>query len=79
MEVFVGYIMLVPYGRIPDGWFPCMGGTYSISQYNTLFVLLGTRFGGNGQTTFAVPDLQEYCPTGMMYIIAHSGIFPSRA
>ena len=77
MVVFVGYIMLVPYYNLPEGWLPCVGGTYAINAFQPLFSLLGTRFGGDGITTFAVPDLQEYCPTGMMYIVAYNGIFPS--
>jgi microcystin-dependent protein len=77
MEPFIGQVLLVPYNLLPDGWLPCIGTILPIASYEILFNLLGTRFGGNGQITFAIPDLQNICPTGMMYIIAYTGIFPS--
>jgi hypothetical protein len=77
MEPFIGQVLLVPYYRLPEGWLPCIGTILPIADYEPLFALLSTRFGGNGQTTFAIPDLQNICPTGMMYIIAYTGFFPS--
>jgi len=77
MDTFVGSVLLVPYTYIPDGWLPCVGTLLPIQDYETLFNLIGTTFGGNGQDTFALPNLQNICPTGMMYIIACWGIYPS--
>jgi microcystin-dependent protein len=77
MNPFIGQVLLVPYNFLPDGWLPCIGTILPIANYQPLFALLSTKFGGNGQTTFAIPDLQNICPTGMMYIIAYVGIYPS--
>jgi microcystin-dependent protein len=48
-----------------------------IQQNVALFSLIGTRFGGDGQTTFGLPDLRSVTPNGMTYTICTSGIFPS--
>lgn len=58
MEPFIGEIMLVPYNFAPRGWAFCQGQIISIAQNTALFSLLGTTYGGNGQTTFALPDLR---------------------
>jgi microcystin-dependent protein len=79
MYTFIGSVLLVPYTYIPDGWLPCVGTLLPIQDYETLFNLIGTTFGGNGNETFAVPNLQNICPTGMMYIIAYVGYFPSQS
>jgi microcystin-dependent protein len=55
-----------------------VGTLLPIEEYETLFNLIGTTYGGNGQDTFALPNLQNICPTGMMYIISYVGIFPSQ-
>jgi len=64
MEPFIGEIMLVPYNFAPRGWAFCSGQILSISQNTALFALIGTTFGGNGQTTFALPDLQGRAALG---------------
>src|SRR5215475_4971153 len=61
-EPFLGQIMLVPYNFAPRGWAFCNGQLLSISQNTALFSLLGTTYGGNGQTTFALPDLRGRVP-----------------
>jgi microcystin-dependent protein len=48
--------------RIPEGWFACDGSLKSIAEYQTLFVLLGTTYGGDGVNSFAVPDLRGQVP-----------------
>src|SRR5215218_9391620 len=48
----------------PRGWAFCQGQILSIAQNTALFSLLGTTFGGNGQTTFALPDLRGRVPVG---------------
>jgi microcystin-dependent protein len=61
-EPFLGMIIIVPYNFAPRGWAFCNGQILSISQNTALFSLLGTTFGGNGQTTFALPDLRGRFP-----------------
>ena len=57
-EPFLGQIILVPYNFAPRGWAFCNGQILPIAQNTALFSLLGTTYGGNGQTTFALPDLR---------------------
>src|SRR5207247_7482556 len=63
-QPFIGMIALFPYNFAPRGWAFCYGQILSIAQNTALFSLLGTTFGGNGQTTFALPDLQGRVPIG---------------
>jgi microcystin-dependent protein len=58
-DPFVGEIRAFPFGFAPRGWAPCDGQLVSISQNMALFSLLGTTYGGNGTTTFALPDLRS--------------------
>lgn len=55
-EPFLGQIMQVGFTFVPQGWLQCTGQIIAIQQNTALFSLLGTLYGGNGQTTFAVPD-----------------------
>jgi microcystin-dependent protein len=55
---FVGDIVAVPYNFAPLGWALCNGQILPISQNTALFSLLGTQFGGDGKSTFALPDLR---------------------
>lgn len=64
MEPFLGEIRLVGFNFNPRGWMLCAGQTLSIAQYSALFALLGTQYGGNGQTTFQLPDLRGRVPVG---------------
>ena len=64
MEPFVGMLLLVPYTYAPRGWAFCQGQILSIAQYQTLFSLLGSNFGGDGVSSFALPDLQGRYPMG---------------
>jgi len=57
-EPFLGMIIIVPYNFAPRGWAFCNGQILPIAQNTALFSLLGTTFGGNGQTTFALPDMR---------------------
>ena len=59
---YVGEIRLFGFSRIPNGWFSCDGSLKSIAEYQVLFVLLGTTYGGDGVQTFAVPDLRGQLP-----------------
>lgn len=62
-EPYVGEIRLYPYGRgAPVNWQLCDGSLLSIASYDVLYSLLGTSYGGDGVTTFAVPDLRGRVP-----------------
>jgi microcystin-dependent protein len=61
-EPYLGMIIIVPYNFAPRGWAFCSGQILPIAQNTALFSLLGTTFGGNGQTTFALPDLRGRFP-----------------
>ncbi|MCI0993897.1 phage tail protein [Pseudomonas corrugata] len=58
MEVFMGTIQSFAFNFAPSGWALCSGQTLGISQYQALFSLIGTYYGGNGQTNFMLPNLQ---------------------
>src|SRR6476469_10261351 len=55
---FVAEIRIFPFNFAPTGWAFCDGQLMLISQNTSLFSLLGTTYGGNGKSTFALPDLQ---------------------
>ena len=57
-DPFLGQLAIVPYNFEPRGWAFCNGQILSIAQNTALFSLLGTTFGGNGVSTFALPDLR---------------------
>jgi len=59
---FVGEIRCFGFNFAPQGWQLCNGALLPISQFETLFNLIGTTYGGDGQSTFAVPDLQGRVP-----------------
>jgi microcystin-dependent protein len=61
-EAWLGEIRWVPYNFAPRGWASCDGQILSIAQNTALFSLLGTTYGGNGQTTFALPDMRGRVP-----------------
>ena len=80
MEPFLGEIRLFPYFYAPKGWAACDGTVLQINQNQALFALIGTSFGGDGQTSFALPDLRGKAPLpspGASYI-AIQGPFPAR-
>jgi microcystin-dependent protein len=61
-EPFVGEIRIFAGNFAPAGWALCQGQLMPISQNDTLFTLIGTTYGGDGQETFALPDLQGRVP-----------------
>jgi microcystin-dependent protein len=61
-DPFVAEIRIFPFNFAPKGWAACDGQILPISQNTALFSLLGTTYGGNGQTTFALPDLDGAVP-----------------
>ncbi|HTG55572.1 MAG TPA: tail fiber protein [Niabella sp.] len=58
METYLATIMQFAFGFAPKGWAPCSGQVLGIGQNQALFALLGTTYGGNGTTTFNLPDLR---------------------
>jgi microcystin-dependent protein len=61
-EPYIGEIMICSFAFAPKGWAMCNGQLLSISQNQALFSLLGTTYGGNGTTNFALPDLRGRVP-----------------
>jgi microcystin-dependent protein len=63
-EPFLAEVRAFAFGFVPKGWAPCAGQLLPINQNQALFALLGTTYGGNGQTTFALPDLRGRTAVG---------------
>lgn len=64
MDAFVGEIRAVGFSYVPQGWLPCYGQLLDIRTYAPLYALLGTIYGGDGVTNFALPNLQGVFPLG---------------
>lgn len=84
MDPLLGEIRMFAGNFAPRGWALCQGQLLSIAQNQALFSILGTTYGGNGQTTFALPDLRGRVPVGpgqgpgLAYVNpGESGGFPS--
>jgi microcystin-dependent protein len=80
MEPFIGEIRLVPFNFVPKGWAMCDGQLLSIAENTALFSLLGTNYGGNGKSSFGLPDLRGRVPvgagqfaTGTFYTLGETG------
>lgn len=69
-EPYIGELRVFSFNFAPKGWAMCNGQTMSIQQNTALFALLGTFYGGNGVSTFQLPNLQGNVPT-------HLGVSPS--
>lgn len=61
-DPFIGEIRMVGFNFEPSGWALCNGQLLSISQHQALYALLGTTYGGDGRSTFGVPDLRGRVP-----------------
>jgi microcystin-dependent protein len=74
-EPFLGEIMIVAFNFAPKGWALCNGQLLPINQNQALFSILGTTYGGNGQTTFALPNFQARVPihVGQGHTLGESG------
>ena len=82
MDEFIGVVKLFGGSFAPQGWAFCDGALLSINQNQALFALVGNQFGGDGRSTFALPNLQPLISANeapVQYIICLSGVFPSRA
>lgn len=81
MEPFVGEIKMFTFNWAPSGWAKCDGTQLNVQQNVALFSLLGNKFGGDGRTTFNLPDLRGQIPvgqgrspvTGAIYSIGNKG------
>lgn len=87
IQPYLGEIMFVPFEFCPLGWLPADGRSMSISANTALFSLLGTLYGGDGQTTFELPDLRgQIIDPGkgpdrkrkITACVAVEGVYPSR-
>ncbi|MFI1234456.1 phage tail protein [Nocardia salmonicida] len=79
MGPFIGLIAIFPYGWAPQGWALCEGQILRIEHHQALFTLLGTKFGGDGQSTFALPNMKKQADElgdNLTYAIALQGLFP---
>ncbi len=65
MYATLGEIRIFAGNFAPQGWAFCNGGLLSISEYEALFMIVGTTYGGDGETTFALPDLRGRAPVHM--------------
>ena len=74
-QPYVGEIRMFGGNFAPAGWMFCEGQLLAISEYDTLFQLIGTTYGGDGQTTFALPDLRGRLPLhqGNGFTLAQTG------
>ncbi len=64
MDGFIGEIRPFAFGFVPLGWLPCNGSALPISQYSVLYSIIGTIYGGNGTTSFNLPNLSGITPVG---------------
>jgi microcystin-dependent protein len=74
-QPYIGEIRMFAGNFAPQGWLLCQGQLLAIAQYDVLFNLIGTTYGGDGQNTFALPDLRSRVPVhqGAGFIIGQSG------
>ena len=79
---FIGQVMIFAGNFCPRGWAPMDGQLLPISQYIALFSILGTTYGGNGKTNFALPKANPFTTYGgtqtLTQCIAILGVFPAR-
>lgn len=66
-DFYLGEIRVFPYGKTPQGWLPCDGRMLPITQYTALYSLIWTNYGGDGRSTFALPDLQGRAAVAPQY------------
>ena len=72
----LGEALLMPGKTYADNTVVANGQLVSISSYTALYSLYGTKYGGNGTTTFGVPNLKQAAPDGLTYVICAFGVFP---
>ncbi|HEX8101631.1 MAG TPA: tail fiber protein [Solirubrobacteraceae bacterium] len=77
--VLTEIVLVANHRALPEGFTPARGQELPINQNQALFALLETNYGGNGQTTFKLPDMRPIEPDHMTYGICTTGVFPSTA
>ena len=75
----LGEMLLVATDRLPASFYPANGQVLPISEYEVMYSLLGTRYGGNGTSTFRLPDMRRTAPNHMTWGICMFGIYPGSA
>jgi len=65
MDPYIGEIRIVPFATAPNGWAACNGQRLPIRDNEALYTILGTTYGGDGQTYFNLPDMRGRGPVGM--------------
>lgn len=79
MDYYIGQIAIFPYSFAPADWLLCDGALLQIQTNGALYSLIGNKFGGDGRTTFALPNLQGFeMRPGTAYYICTNGIYPTR-
>jgi len=73
---YIGELRLFAFQASGGNWLPADGRFLPISQYQVLFTLIGNRFGGDGQTNFALPDYRSMAPSGSSWSICYNSIYP---
>jgi microcystin-dependent protein len=74
----IAEIRIFAFGYAPIGWDPCDGRLLPIAEHQPLFAILGWRYGGDGWTTFALPDMRAEASPDLVPAIATDGCFPAR-
>jgi len=64
MDPLIGEIRLFAFNFVPEGWMACQGQELPVQHHEALFALIGDSFGGNGYSTFRLPNLQGRAPIG---------------
>ncbi len=77
MDEYLGIIKIFAGNFAPKGWLDCNGQLLSISQNTALFSILGTTYGGDGITTFALPDLRNRVPAGISATLPEGAVVGS--
>ena len=77
MEPIIGEVKYFAGNFAPRNWAFCQGQMMPIAQWQALFSILGTTYGGDGRTTFALPKIEDL--NGCKAIIALEGVYPSRS
>jgi microcystin-dependent protein len=78
MDIYLGQIVIFPFNFTPTGFALCNGALLTIRDNAALYSLFGPKFGGDGTTTFALPDYTSISPEGSAYYMATQGMFPQR-
>lgn len=78
---FIGEVRAMPFNFAPAGWMACQGQLLPLAQNTALFSLIGTKYGGDGRSTFALPKLAALPSShggALQYCIAVQGLYPPR-